>query len=195
MSLPTSGTQHEQEIIMIKLHASFARKIPGQQEYSSDSASASVEVELADNDTAHIPAKLAELWDIARSAVEQQLGQRQPPVNRIPGNGNGQNGNGGYQQRPSNDNGQPAGNGNYPPRNNGGNGRSKSGISDKQKGFVKSLIGELRPLGCDFSFVESLCQRLFQRGLDYLDRAQASTLIGHLSEIKAGRVTVQQLAA
>jgi hypothetical protein len=68
-------------------------------------------------------------------------------------------------------------------------------VSEKQLKFIKSLIGELKPLGCDYPFVEALCQRLFQRGLDYLDRAQASTLIGHLSEIKAGRVTVQQMSA
>lgn len=186
---------------MIKLHASFARKVPGQEQYSSDSASASVEIELPEG--ANIPAKLAELWDITRNAVENQLGQRQP-VNRVaqhmpPGN-NGGNGNGHHapaQQPQGNGHSQPAAQSNYPPRNgNGnGNGRGKAAISDKQKGFVKSLVGELKPLGCDYAFVEALCQRLFQRGLDYLDRAQASTLIGHLSEIKAGRVTVQQLAA
>lgn len=186
---------------MIKLHASYARKVPGQEQYSSDSASASVEIELPEG--TNIPAKLAELWDITRSAVENQLGQRQP-VNRVaqhmpPGNNAG-NGNGHHapaQQPQGNGYSQPAPQTNYPPRNgNGnGNGRGKAAISDKQKGFVKSLIGELKPLGCDYAFVEALCQRQFQRGLDYLDRAQASTLIGHLSEIKAGRVTVQQLAA
>lgn len=40
--------------------------------------------------------------------------------------------------------------------------------------------------------VEMLCDRLFRRRLDDLDRAQASTLIGHLGEIKAGRITVEQ---
>lgn len=185
---------------MIRLHASYARKVPGQEQYSSDSASASVEIELPEG--ANIPAKLAELWDITRSAVENQLGQRQS-VNRVaqhmPSADNG-NGNGHHapaQQTQGSGYSQPAPQNNYQPRNgNGnGNGRGKAAISDKQKGFVKSLIGELKPLGCDYAFVEALCQRLFQRGLDYLDRAQASTLIGHLSEIKAGRVTVQQLAA
>ena len=176
---------------MIKLHASYARKVPGQEQYSSDSASASVEIELPEG--TNIPAKLAELWDITRSAVENQLGQRQP-VNRVAQHMPDNNGGNGHQQ-PNRYN-QPAPQ-NHPPRNgNGnGNGRGKAAISDKQRGFVKSLIGELKPLGCDYPFVEALCQRLFQRGLDYLDRAQASTLIGHLSEIKAGRVTVQQMSA
>ncbi|MCB9932981.1 MAG: hypothetical protein H6841_06120 [Planctomycetes bacterium] len=167
---------------MIRLIASYSKKVPGTEQYSSECASASVEVELPEG--AAIPAKLAELWDVTRTAVEQQLGSLQP-VNRIAGNGHAQS--------------QPEGNGQRPvpqtshsPRN--GNGRSKAAVSEKQLKFIKSLIGELKPLGCDYPFVEALCQRLFQRGLEYLDRAQASTLIGHLSEIKAGRVTVQQLA-
>lgn len=59
---------------MIKLHASYSKKVPGAEQYSSDSASASVEIDLPEG--APIPAKLAELWDVTRSAVEQQLGQR-----------------------------------------------------------------------------------------------------------------------
>lgn len=161
---------------MIKLHASYSKKVPGAEQYSSECAAASVEIELPEG--AHIPAKLAELWDVTRSAVEQQLEQRQEtrPANRIADNG-GHNGNGHHQAR-----------------NNGGNGRSQAGVSDKQMKFIKSLIGELKPMGCDYPFVEALCLRQFQRGLDQLDRAQASTLIGHLTEIKDGRVTVQQLS-
>lgn len=180
------GEQLLQEIVMIKLHASYSKKVPGAEQYSSECASASVEVELPEG--AAIPAKLAELWDITRTAVEQQLGSRQP-INRIAGNGN----NGHAPAQPEGNGQQPAPQASYSPRN--GNGRSKAAVSEKQLKFIKSLIGELKPLGCDYPFVEALCQRLFQRGLDYLDRAQASTLIGHLSEIKAGRVTVQQLAA
>lgn len=161
---------------MIKLHASYSKKVPGAEQYSSECASASVEVELPEG--SHIPAKLAELWDVTRNAVEQQLGQRQQtqPTNRIADNGN-QHGNGHHQAR-----------------NNGGNGRSQAGVSEKQMKFIKSLIAELKPLGVTYPFVEAMCQRQFQRGLDNLDRAQASTLIGHLTEIKDGRVTVQQLS-
>jgi hypothetical protein len=177
---------------MIKLHASYSKKVPGQQEYSSESASASVEIELADGDVASVPAKAAELWNTLKHAVEQQLaGQtasrpaqpvQQPapqPVNRLPQN-NGHNGNGYHGN---------GGNGHA-----GGNGR-KAGISDKQLKFVRSLVGELKPLGLDFPAVEMLCDRLFRRRLDDLDRAQASTLIGHLGEIKAGRITVEQALA
>ncbi len=182
---------------MIKLHASYSKKVPGQQEYSSDSASASVEIELADGDVASVPAKAAELWNTLKQAVEQQLSghapqpqqrpapQQQPasqPTNRLPQN-NGHNGNGYHN---NGGNGQHAG--------NNGDGR-KAGISDKQLKFVRSLVGELKPLGLDFPAVEMLCDRLFRRRLDDLDRAQASNLIGHLGEIKAGRLTVEQALA
>jgi hypothetical protein len=102
MSLPASGIQPEQEIVMIKLHAGYARKVPGQEQYSSDSASASVEIELPEG--TNIPAKLAELWDITRSAVENQLGQRQP-VNRVaqhmPDNNGGQRAPAAHQVQPA----------------------------------------------------------------------------------------------
>lgn len=178
---------------MIKICAHYSKKVPGQQEYSSESASASVEIELPDGAAATIQAKAAELWNTLKQAVEQQLsGQAKPaqqqtvqqqaapqPTNRLSQN-NGHNGNGDHS--PSNGNGH------------GGNGR-KAAISDKQVKFVKSLIGELKPLGVDFPFVEMLCDRIFKRRLDDLDRAQASALIGHLSEIKAGKLSVQQALA
>ena len=179
---------------MIKLCAHYSKKVPGQQEYSSESASASVEIELAAGDVASVPTKAAELWNTLKQAVEQQLsGQAsrpaqapapQPqaapqPTNRLPQN-NGHNGNSDHS--PNNGHGHS------------GNGR-KAGVSDKQMKFVKSLIGELKPLGVDFPFVEMLCDRIFKRRLDDLDRAQASALIGHLSEIKAGKLSVQQALA
>ena len=184
---------HFWEIAVIRLCAHYSKKIPGQQEYSSESASASVEIELAAGDVASVPSKAAELWNTLKQAVEQQLsGQAKPaqqpavqqqaapqPTNRLPQN-NGHNGNGDHS--PNNGNGH------------GGNGR-KAGISDKQSKFVRSLVGELKPLGVDFPFVEMLCDRLFKRRLDELDRAQASALIGHLSEIKAGKLSVQQALA
>jgi hypothetical protein len=181
---------------VIKLCAHYSKKIPGQQEYSSESASASVELELADGDVASVPTKAAELWNTLKQAVEQQLSGHAPqqaqrpaqqqvapqPTNRLPQN-NGHNGNGYHN---NGGNGQHAG--------NNGNGR-KAGISDKQMKFIRSLVGELKPLGLDFPAVEMLCDRLFRRRLDDLDRAQASALIGHISEIKAGRITVEQALA
>lgn len=178
---------------MIRLIASYSKKVPGAEQYSSESASASVEIELPEG--ANVPAKLAELWTVARNAVDQQLAQRQgQPVNRVAQHV-ADNGNGNGHHAPAQTQHAPAQTANSHAPQGNGNGRGKAAISDKQKGFVKSLIGELKPLGCDYAFVEAMCQRQFHRGLDYLDRAQASTLIGHLGEIKAGRVTVQQLTA
>ena len=160
---------------MIKLNASYSRKVPGAQQYSSEQASASVEVELAEGDGTQIQSKLADLWLILRQAVEQQL------------NGNGHTpdaGGNGYHHTPPQ---------NTPGRN--GQASQKAAVSEKQMKFIKSLIGELKPMGVDFAFAESLCNRLFGRRLEHLDRAQASTVIGHLNEIKAGRLTVQQALA
>ena len=162
---------------MIKLNASYSRKVPGAQQYSSEQASASVEVELAEGDSSQIQAKLADLWLVVRRAVEQQLsGQATPPVADTRN---------GHHTAPA-ANPQP-----------GRNGQSsqRAAISEKQLKFIKSLIGELTPMGVDFAFAEGMCNRLFGRKLEHLDRAQASTLIGHLSEIKAGRLTVQQALA
>lgn len=165
---------------MIKLNASYSRKVPGAQQYSSEQASASVEIELAEGDGPQIQSRLADLWLILRQAVERQL------------NGNGHH----PAPAPAPANG---GNGHHAPLQNtpGRNGQAsqKAAVSEKQMKFIKSLIGELMPMGVDYAFAEGMCSRLFGRKLEHLDRAQASTLIGHLSEIKAGRLTVQQALA
>lgn len=161
---------------MIKLNASYSRKVPGAQQYSSEQASASVEVEMAEGDGPQIQSRLADLWLVVREAVERQL------------NGKG------HHAAPAN-----GGNGHHtPPQNTQGrNGQAsqKAAVSEKQLNFIKSLIDELKPMGVDFAFAESLCIGLFGRRLEHLDRAQASTIIGHLNEIKAGRLTVQQALA
>lgn len=159
---------------MIKLNASYSRKVPGAQQYSSEQASASVEIEMAEADGPQIQSRLADLWLVVREAVEQQLA----------GNGHApSNGGNGHHAPPQN----------TPGRN--GQASQKAAVSEKQMKFIKSLIGELKPMGVDFAFAESLCNRLFGRRLEHLDRAQASTVIGHLNEIKAGRLTVQQALA
>lgn len=162
---------------MIKLNASYSRKVPGAQQYSSEQAAASVEVEMAEGDGPQIQSRLADLWLVVREAVEQQLaGNGHTPA---PANGN----NGHHHAPPQN----------TPGRN--GQASQKAAVSEKQLKFIKSLVGELKPVGVDFAFAESLCNRLFGRRLEHLDRAQASTVIGHLNEIKAGRLTVQQALA
>lgn len=94
---------------MIKLHAHIQKKVPlPGHDYSSQSYSAGLEVEVADNDNpAVIQDRIRQLYALLNSAVEEQLAQTQAPANgqqhaepqqrtpRIPaaGNGNGQRGN------------------------------------------------------------------------------------------------------
>lgn len=60
---------------MIKLSASYTAKVPGQQDYSSNCASASIEIDLADSEGHNAEAKLDELWSMLKQAVDQQLAQ------------------------------------------------------------------------------------------------------------------------
>ena len=75
---------------MIKLHASYGLKVPGPQEYSSESFHASAEVEVADNVQGDaLKAALGALWHDLKSAVEEQI------ANGHKTGGNGRNDNGG----------------------------------------------------------------------------------------------------
>ncbi|MBZ0134997.1 MAG: hypothetical protein K8I27_01335 [Planctomycetes bacterium] len=74
---------------MIKLHASYGLKVPGPQEYSSESFHASAEVEVADNIQGDaLKAALGALWNDLKSAVDEQI------ANGHKSGGNGHNGNG-----------------------------------------------------------------------------------------------------
>ncbi|MCF6229048.1 MAG: hypothetical protein L3J82_10425 [Planctomycetes bacterium] len=160
---------------MIRLSANYTKKVPGSVQYSSEQASASIEIELAEGDTAQVQAKLHELWNTLRGAVDQQLTGNVAPATTQQQVGNTQ-----PRQSQSGRNGQAS---------------DRTSASEKQLKFVRSLVGELKAVGVDFTFIETLCDRQFGRKLDHLDRAQASTLIGHLNEVKAGRLSVQQALA
>ena len=59
---------------MLKLSASYSKKIPAQSEYSSQSYHASVEVELPDGLTLEqLNAKIHETFDLVRESVEVEL--------------------------------------------------------------------------------------------------------------------------
>lgn len=76
---------------MIKLHASYGLKVPGPQEYSSESFHASAEVEVADNVQGDaLKAALGALWNDLKSAVEEQI------VNGHKTGANGGNGSNGH---------------------------------------------------------------------------------------------------
>ena len=59
---------------MLKLNASYSKKVPADTEYSSQSFHASVEVELPDGLTQdQLNAKIHETFDLVRESVETEL--------------------------------------------------------------------------------------------------------------------------
>ena len=59
---------------MLKLNASYSKKVPADTEYSSQSFHASVEVELPDGLTQdQLNAKIHETFDLVRASVEAEL--------------------------------------------------------------------------------------------------------------------------
>lgn len=85
---------------MIKLNASFSKKVPGAEEYSSEGYMCAVELELSDTLAPEaLNAKIHETFGLVRASVESELdgarAARQPV--RVVGNStqkNGPNGNG-----------------------------------------------------------------------------------------------------
>ena len=75
---------------MLKLNASYSKKVPAEGEYSSQSYHASVEVELPDGLTSEqLQGRIHETFDLVRNSVEAELHGK----NACPGrNSNGQSG-------------------------------------------------------------------------------------------------------
>jgi hypothetical protein len=64
---------------MLKLNASYSKKVPADTEYSSQSFHASVEVELPDGLTQdQLNAKIHETFDLVRASVEAELHESAP---------------------------------------------------------------------------------------------------------------------
>ena len=65
---------------MLKLNASYSKKVPADTEYSSQSFHASVEVELPDGLTQdQLNAKIHETFDLVRTSVEAELNGNSAP--------------------------------------------------------------------------------------------------------------------
>ena len=65
---------------MLKLNASYSKKVPADTEYSSQSFHASVEVELPDGLTQEqLNAKIHETFDLVRASVEAELNENYTP--------------------------------------------------------------------------------------------------------------------
>lgn len=69
---------------MMEIHVSYCKKVPGQQQYSSDSFMASLRVEVADEiaqDSRKLQKRLNALWQESRKTVEAQLLQEKQQHN------------------------------------------------------------------------------------------------------------------
>ena len=64
---------------MLKLNASYSKKVPAEGEYSSQSYHASIEVELPDGLSAEqLNGKIHETFEMVRNSVEAELHQNSP---------------------------------------------------------------------------------------------------------------------
>ncbi len=108
---------------MLKLNASFSKKVPAEQEYSSKSFHASIEVELPDGLTqAQLQGRIHETFELVRGSVESEIG-----------------GGAGIPQAPP----QQNGNGAFAPNGNGhtnGNGKKNGPASEKQIKYLIDLV-------------------------------------------------------
>jgi len=148
----------------MKLAITHTKKVPGQEDYSSEGFGATIEVELPDDqaqDAASVQGYLQELYEQAKAAVEEQLRS----VPRRNGSGNGAQGAAGLF-RPN------GGNRSVSPGNGG------QTASPKQISFLVSLGARNR---MTFADLQRMAQDRFRvEDLYQLDRSAASALIDEL---------------
>lgn len=125
---------------MIRLHANYGRKVPGDSQYSSVQASASIDFEIADSEIGEVRARLSDAWAMLRDAVEAELARQQSGnhvTNRLnpdpynPALPSGQNPGQTFQQNQPNNHAYPGnGNGHGP----NGNGHHGHGVQNPYPG-------------------------------------------------------------
>ncbi len=70
---------------MLKLNASYSKKVPAEGEYTSQSYHASIEVEIPDGLTQdQLEAKIHETFDLVRNSVESELHRGSLPLENTP---------------------------------------------------------------------------------------------------------------
>ncbi len=146
---------------MLKLNASYSKKVPVQgEDYSSQSYHASVEVELSDKlEAPDIQQKIHETFAIVRDAVETELHgsvqpalTAQPSVRVLP-----------QQQR----------------QEHAGNEHATAKASNRQ---IKYILDLAKEQGLGLSEVNARCKQQFGAGSVYaLDRKAASQLVDELN--------------
>ena len=135
---------------MLKLNASYSKKVPAESHYSSRSYHASIEVELPDGlSTEQLQERIHQTFAMVRESVEVEIkGSRQPQQPR-------------QEQR-------------QPQRNNNGNNRRSSngdGASPRQLQYLQDLAHDA---GFDLN---AELRRLNLNRLEDLSRQQCSELI------------------
>jgi hypothetical protein len=152
----------------------LTRKV-GEANYGSRGASVSLELELESslvNDPQRLHSSIRQLFDMTRTAVEEELHRNGQPDAAT-------NGNGHHRQRPE----RPA------PQTTAGstNGHQASG---KQIEYIARLAGQLPGFGP--RRLEALAQKMFAKPLAGLTSMDASGLIDMLKAIKAGEVDLEK---
>jgi hypothetical protein len=158
---------------VIKLHASYGLKVPGPQEYSSESFHASAEVEVADNVQGDaLKAALGALWHDLKSAVEEQISNGQKT------GGNGANGNG-HRGNGSNGNGSNGHTRKPEPINRIANGEP---ATKKQVSYLLALARRKRNFSAEQT--RDWLHRERNLALNSLSKAEAAGLIDELNETR-----------
>jgi hypothetical protein len=75
----------QEKIIMLKLNASFSKKVPADQEYSSKGYSASIEVELPEGLTQEqLQSRIHETFALVESSVETEINGNMTGLKKYP---------------------------------------------------------------------------------------------------------------
>ena len=146
---------------MIKLHASYSKKIPAESQYSSKSFHAALEVEVADDvcrDGALLQERLRALWTDLQDAVEAQIRDS--------------NGNAGNRSTVASERGP------------GNSSQNSEPASQKQVNFLMSLGRRVR--GWNLAELQEFIRsRVGNVGLYDLSKRDASSLIEELQAMKS----------
>lgn len=154
---------------MIKLHASYGLKVPGEQEFSSQSFHATAEIELADalvNQPEAIRAALHSLWSDLKKAVAEELGSDRTSFDRSNSNGH------------DDANGRTGTSSNRMPIDRIGPNGNGAPASKKQVGFLLSLARRHRGMSAEQT--RKWVQSSHGLSLDHLSKSQAGQIIDQL---------------
>lgn len=166
---------------MIKLCASYGLKVPGQQEYSSESFHASAEVEMASTGNADpntLQNALSRLWGDLKQAVAAEMAKGSAKTPSEPAKASPAANNG---HHPVNNNGHaPAnGNGQSQPINRVAASARGEGATKKQVSFLFALGRRHKNFSADQT--RQWVQAEFGKPINELSKADAAQVIDALS--------------